>query len=266
MELEKSFPFISCKTISYGRVNVLEEAINSFLLQDYPLDKKELIVVNDYPLQTLKMDFNMMKTYNIKIFNLEETFSTIGEKENFAIEQCKGEIIAVWDDDDIALPNHLSNITKYFVEGSNLLHWQKGVFYNGNAITKLMALGNSGIVYSKEAWLAIAKSPIENAGGDMTLVVTIHNLGRDKVVLADPPDEECSWFYRWGMPEENVYHQSGAGTDTPNRPNIIQRHTIHIEELRQRGLIPTGEILLQPKWKHNYIKMLSNFITKNNEN
>jgi hypothetical protein len=250
----KELPFISCKMITYGRVNTLVEALHSFLIQDYPADKCELIIVNDYPKQKLIFDHPQ-----VTIYNLDKTFSTIGEKENYAIERCKGPLIAVWDDDDVALSNHLSNIAKFWRPDANLLHWQNGVFYNEPKITKLMSLGNSGIVYSKKAWKEIGKSPIENAGGDMTLVVAIHNLGRDKVVLADPPNEECSWFYMWGG---RGYHQSGMGTDDGTRPNIIQRHSAHIEQLRKAGKIPTGDVHLKPAWKKDYAKMLKEFISK----
>ena len=67
------FPFISCKCITYGRVNFLEESLYSFLNQDYP-GKKELIIVNDYPLQTLVFEHP-----DVKIYNLDYTFNTIGE-------------------------------------------------------------------------------------------------------------------------------------------------------------------------------------------
>lgn len=249
-----SLPFISCKCITYGRVDTLEEAIYSFLIQDYPADKCELVIVNDYPQQKLIFDHPQ-----VTIYNLDETFTTIGEKENYAIERCSGDLIAVWDDDDVALSNHLSNVAKFWKPDANLLHWQNGVFYNEPVITKLMSIGNSGIVYSKKAWEAIGKSPIENAGGDMTLVVAIHNLGRDKVILANPPNEECSWFYMWGG---RGYHQSGQGTDDGTRPNIIQRHSSYIEQLRSQGRIPTGKIQLIPRWKKNYAKMLRDFISK----
>ena len=155
------------------------------------------------------------------------------------------------------MSNHLSNIAKFWRSDANLLHWQNGVFYNEPNITELMALGNSGIVYSKKAWEEIGKSPIENAGGDMTLVVALHNLGRDKVVLADPPNEECSWFYMWGG---RGYHQSGMGTDTANRPNVIQRHSDYVENLRRKGQIPTGNVHLIPHWDKNYSQMLKDYI------
>lgn len=232
---------------------MLEEAIQSFLQQDYP-GNKELIIVNDYPLQTLVYDHP-----EIKIINLDKTFDTIGEKENFAIELCSGELIAVWDDDDVALSNHLSNIAKYWKEDTNLLHWEKGVFYNEPNITSLMSIGNSGIVYSKRAWEEVGKSPIENAGGDMTLVIALHNLGRNKVVLAVPPNEECSWFYMWGG---RGYHQSGQGTDDDTRPNIIKRHSDYVEDLRRRGRIPVGHVQLNPNWKYDYAQMLRDFNKK----
>lgn len=245
---------ISAKMITHGRVHLLEEALYSFLQQDYS-GTKELIIVNDYPLQTLIFDHP-----EVKIYNLKETFKTIGEKENFAIERCSGELIAVWDDDDIALPNHLNNINKFWHEDTNLLHWNNGVFYNHPNITSLMGLGNSGIVYSKKVWEQIGKSPIENAGGDMTLVHKIHALGREYVVIASPKDEECSWFYRWALPVP-TYHQSGMGTDTPDRLDVVQRNSLFIEEQRAKGLIPTGEIYLQPKWNMDYKKLLEDFIS-----
>ena len=248
-------PFISCKCITYGRVDTLEEAIQSFLIQEYP-GKKELIIVNDYPLQKLVYDHP-----EIKIYNLDETFPTIGDKENYAIERCSGELIAVWDDDDVALSNHLSNIAKFWKEDTNIIHWETGVFYNEPSITSIMGLGNSGIVYSKKVWEQIGRSPIQNAGGDMTLVNKIHSLGRQYVVDAKMPKSEASWFYMWGG---RGYHQSGQGTDVEGRPNIIQRHSDHIEGLRKAGKIPTGDVHLNPHWNKDYAQMLKDFLNEGN--
>lgn len=245
-----SLPFISCKCITYGRVDTLEEALYSFLIQDYPSDRCELVIVNDYPLQKLVYDHPQ-----VMIYNLDETFPLIGEKENYAIERCSGDLIAVWDDDDVAMSNHLQNIAKFWKDDTNIIHWGTGVFYNEPAITAITGIGNSGIVYSKDVWERIGRSPLENAGGDMTLVNKIHALGG--VVTATMPKEEASWFYMWGG---RGYHQSGQGTDDGSRPNIIQRHSAHIEQLRAQGKIPTGEIQLMPKWKKNYARMLNNFV------
>lgn len=247
----QQLPSISAKCITYGRVNFLKEALYSFLQQDY-LGEKELIIVNDYPLQKLVFDHP-----NVKIFNLDKTFDTIGEKENFAVQQCSGDLIAVWDDDDIAMSNHMSNIAKYWKDDTNLLHWNRGVFFNNGKITDITQLGNSGIVYSKKIWEELGGHPLENAGYDMTFVKSIHEKGG--VVHAAPPDDDVSWFYMWGG---RGYHMSGQGTDVPGRANVIKRHIFHIEKERQQGRIPTGNIQLYPEWELNYSGILRNFIKK----
>lgn len=53
---------------------------------------------------------------------------------------------------------------------------------------------------------------------------------------------------------------SGQGTDTPDRPNAIQRHSDHIENERQLGNIPTGDVQLNPHWKMDYKQMLEDFL------
>jgi glycosyltransferase involved in cell wall biosynthesis len=244
---------ISCKCVTYGRVDLLEEALYSFINQEYD-GPKELVIVNDYPKQKLYFDHP-----DVKIINLDSTFDYIGDKDNFAVSQCSHDIVAVWDDDDIALSNHLQNINKFFVEGSELLHWQRAVLFDFKKITALTSTGNSGIVFSKKIFNQLGGYPKENAGHDMTLVLKIKYRSNAKVVLASPPDNEISWFYCWGG---RSYHMSGLGADTPDRPNIIQRHAEHIESLRLQNLIPTGDIYLQPKWKQNYKELLQNFVSK----
>ncbi len=50
-----NLPAVSCFCLTYGRPRVLEEAIQSFLQQDYA-GAKEMIVLNDYADQTLAFD------------------------------------------------------------------------------------------------------------------------------------------------------------------------------------------------------------------
>jgi glycosyltransferase involved in cell wall biosynthesis len=247
--MENNYPFISAKCITYGRVDTLEESIESFLKQDY-LGKKELIIVNDYPEQTLVYDHP-----EVFIYNIPKTFDTIGAKENFAVNLCQGDIIAVWDDDDIAMPNHLYNIAKYFLSNTDLLHWEKGVLFNDKKISAITGLGNSGIVYSKNIWKKIGGHALENAGYDMTFVLKIKSQSNN-IVLASPPDCDVSWFYMWGG---RSYHMSGQGNDDETKPNILIRHSEHIENLRSQGLIPTGVITLSPKWNLDYQLLLKQY-------
>ena len=252
-------PKISWKCTTMGRVATLNETLFSYLMQN-DLSDTELVIVNDYPYQTLIFDHPRVRVFN------EPPFKTIGEKENFAVEQCKGEIIAVTDDDDVYMSTHNKNIKKFFTEDTNILHWQKGIYYNEPIIGAIAGIGNSGMVYSKKAWEAVGRHPIMNEGGDSDFSRKVQSLGN--VVNAEPIDEDISAWYRWGMngPDGNgVYHQSGLGGESPDKPNILIRHGEHIERLRRKGLIPTGIIQLRPMWQYHYEKMLVDFIKNKNE-
>jgi Glycosyl transferase family 2 len=243
---------ISCKCITYGRVEFLEEALQSFLTQDYAGDH-ELVIVNDYPLQRLSFDHP-----RVRIINLDFTFRTIGEKENFAVSACRYETIAVWDDDDIALPNHLDNINAY-LPGHDILHWQRGAAVVGSSIEGLHSLGNSGIVYTRDLWERVGGHAFENAGYDVTFVNRAHEAGA-RFSLAEPEPRHVSWFYCWG---NGSYHMSGQGTDDGSRPDVVTRHSDHIEQLRRAGHIPTGEITLTPRWRKDYVQLLTDYCAVN---
>lgn len=241
--------------MTYGRVDLLEESIYSFITQQYD-GQRELIIVNDYPEQKLYFDHP-----DVKIINLDVTFNYLGQKDNYATQICKYNTVAVWDDDDIALPNHLSNINKFF-PNYDLLHWQRGCQVDNKKIVKISSLGNSGIVYTKDIWLTSGGyNNNENAGHDMSFVVKLKRDHKCKVITASPPDDEISWFYMWG---NRCYHASGQGADEPGRDNIIIRHKRHIENLKNQNKIPLGNIELKPKWRINYSKLLANFIRENN--
>ena len=243
---------ISWKCTTMGRVSTLEETLFSFLNQD-DLSDCEMVIVNDYPEQFLIYHHPQVRIYNVP------PFKTIGDKENFAVEQCRGEIIAVTDDDDVYMPNHNRNIKKFFVPEKGILHWM-GAFYNEPDIEDIDFIGNSGMVYSKEAWNKVGKHPIMNAGGDSVFSKRIHDLMGETV--GSPPFEEISAFYRWRMITNPIYHQSGMGTDVGEFPNIIERHKEHIAKMRREGRIPTGSIDLDPHWKEDYYKMLQRFINR----
>ena len=244
-------PLISAKCITYGRVEMLEESLHSFLQQNYP-GPKEMVIVNDYPEQKLIFDHP-----EVRIYNMPQTFTTIGDKENYATELCNGEIICQWDDDDVALPNHLDNVAKLFTDDVNVLHWKTGVYYNEPNITEVGWIGNSGIVFRKSAWKAIGGHPIENAGYDMTFIETLHKHGGR--LFAEMPKEDASWFYMWGG---RGYHMSGLGHDKPGQSNVIQRHSLYVENLRKQGKIPTGDVQLRPYWKKDYPQMLKDFLAR----
>src|SRR5690606_25544357 len=107
---EAKRPPISCICPTYGRVDLLEEALYSFLRQDY-LGTKELIILNDYEQQALTFDHP-----EVKIINFPRRLHTLGEKYKAAVGLCTHDLIFVWHDDDIYLPRHLSHAVRRHYE------------------------------------------------------------------------------------------------------------------------------------------------------
>jgi hypothetical protein len=91
----------------------------------------------------------------------------------------------------------------------------------------------------------------------MTFIERLHRHGGR--LFATPPKEEASWFYMWGG---RGYHMSGQGHDKPGQPNVIQRHSAHIENLRQQGKIPTGDVPLVPRFNHDYDQMVKDYVSR----
>ena len=96
---------ITCFMLYFGRKELAEESVESFLRQTYP--HKKLIIVNDHP-DPIVFD----KEYdNIEVHNVKpDTFTNLNEKYNYALSQVKTKWFCSWDDDDIWLSWHLENL------------------------------------------------------------------------------------------------------------------------------------------------------------
>lgn len=70
---------ISVLTLTYQRHNLLEEAIESFLRQDFS-GESEMIIINDSP----KVEY-VFEHPKIRIINVKERFPSLGQKLKFKI-------------------------------------------------------------------------------------------------------------------------------------------------------------------------------------
>jgi len=108
-------PEIECLCLTYGRFQLLREAVSFFILQDYP--NKFLTIINDAPIPL--NEHNLPP--NIKVMNCSKRFKTLGDKRQFAIRNAQKEIVAHWDDDDTYLPWHLYSCMKRLDKNKNIL-------------------------------------------------------------------------------------------------------------------------------------------------
>jgi glycosyltransferase involved in cell wall biosynthesis len=229
---------VSCICPTFNRPpryqHLLEEAIASFLRQDYP--NKELIVLNDCPGQELICD-----EPGVRVVNVAERFPSLGDKHNAAVGLARGELIAPWDDDDISLPWRLSlsvarigdgdyfNPRCYWLLDNDGLHFDHPVGYAHNAS-----------LFRRAAFEGVGGYPSKSFGADAALDAAFSGLAH----VVDPlrGDKELrrsEWFYiyRWGV---SPVHMSGSGVE---------------DFYGEVGKLPVveGRFHLSPHWRRDYL-------------
>lgn len=229
---------VSCICPTYNRPPdsqwLLEEAIESFLRQDYP--DKELLVLNDCPGQKLICD-----APDVFVINVPRRFHTYGEKLNAVIALAQGSHIALWNDDDIMLPWRLSKSLErlgdagyynpqvyWFLDPAGLHHDHR------------MGVAHICSLFTRAAFDVVNGYPHLTGLDDQILD---HRLKTHPDVKQAPPSvlrvDEWFYIYRWGV---SPVHLSGAPS---------------IEEHYQRiGQIPIaqGQYVLRPHWKEDYVR------------
>lgn len=136
-------PFLSVITPTYNRSKYFDAALDCYLAQVYPLDRREWIILDDgnEPLDNILA--RAPAEARIRHIKMDERL-TIGAKRNRLNEEAKGDIIVCWDDDDYYPPERLSHIAQSFMQqpridlaGSSAMYiyfqddgsiWQTGPF------------------------------------------------------------------------------------------------------------------------------------------
>ena len=244
-----SNPKVSCYCPTYGRTSFLEEAIYSFLHQDYD-GEKELVILNDLEDQTLSFDHP-----EIKIINSKERIIPIGKKFNECISHCSGEYIFVWDDDDIFLPWKISFSIKN-INSSGIFHTNQGLFEE--EINKLILSANlfhSNLCMHKDCWKNVdGYVEADIPGADADIFNKITNLYGKISQKID--DEEIFYIYRWSTIKS--YHVSFY------EENVSLKTQELVKQKILDNLEPIGNIILKPHWKYDYLEARNIFLRNNN--
>ena len=103
---DEKLPNISIVTPTYNRRNMVKLMLLNYKIMDYPIDKREWIIIDDGTekiLDLLPPDSERWKL-NIKYYSIENKL-LIGNKRNLGIEKANNDIIVFMDDDDLYPPN-----------------------------------------------------------------------------------------------------------------------------------------------------------------
>jgi cellulose synthase/poly-beta-1,6-N-acetylglucosamine synthase-like glycosyltransferase len=225
---------ISVITLTYQRHHLLEEAMQSFLEQDYK-GEIEMVIVNDSDKVEYRYEHPQIRIYNIK-----ERFSSIGKKLEWGMKQCKGQFVYRLDDDDLMTPWALSLVNEYKNENPDydVYRCQHHYFFSNNKYEGLSDSINNGNTYTKSY---INRIDFPDKSGDEDNTITFHRGA--KIYTGDTG--RYSMIYRWGM---QTTHISGIGSvENDIVYNQVDKYA------KEEGIID-----LHPHFRNDYYTPLEN--------
>src|SRR5579864_353195 len=238
-------PAVSCICLTYARPEVLEEAIHSFLKQDYA-GPKELIVLNDYDGQLLELVHP-----EVLVVNLPRRVRTVGEKRNLAVSLAAHDLLFVWDDDDVYLPHRLTfsvaklDVQRGFWKPDKAWHWDSGTL-SGPAKNVF----HSGSCWTRRLFDEVGGYPAEGMGHDQVFERRLERRFPGVTTAYDIRREDIYYIYRWGG--TSSYHLSGSGDQQPGA-NVGHEHVAaYVQRRAEQGSIRHGRIVLHPQWQDDY--------------
>ena len=228
---------ISVLTLTYQRYDVLEEAIQSYLSQDFDGDS-EMVIINDSPDVEYVYDHP-----NVRIINSKERFTSISAKIGYGYKQCKYNYIYRLDDDDLLAPWALSLTKEYIDEkiGYDVYRSKYHYFFANHNYLYNSDNINNGNVYTKKY---LDRIEFPQYSGDEDTVITFGN--SSKIMTLDKG--YYTMIYRWN---DGTYHISAAGSfDNSFVMN-------YVDTLRKnQNNREVGTIKLTPGFKKDYYSEL----------
>ena len=202
-------------TATYGRITCLQRNIKCFLDQDYTGKHLMFIANTGKPIEKIEEIYPKDKL--ITIFNYSEyAFKSVGEKYQQAVKDIMTlypgiEVIISADDDDIFLPNHLTEGNK----GMNRAYEVGALAYKPQFS---YFRSNEGIIRNENVYepSMFIDADYLSKTGFAPVSIRYHQqwldpLVRDSKILVDP-NGVSTFIYNWGDPW-GVYKMSGRSLD-----------------------------------------------------
>jgi len=158
--------------------------------------------------------------------------------------------LCCWEDDDIYLPHAIT----YAVENA-----QDGIFHTGDGFFEHDAkhiITASNVFHAthamtRELFDAVNGYPVKDqCSVDIEIMEKLTRI-LGKSYSKKVPVNERQYIYRWGTIKS--YHGSGWG---PGINDLSEKVENVLEQQKQNGLIPSGDVVLKPKWSYEYTEFL----------
>ncbi len=149
-----SLPLVSILIPTFRRPLLLAECVESARRQDYR-GQLQVVVLNDDPTATLRAH-----DFLFTIINAPNRFATLGDKRNALMREVRGDIVQWWDDDDIALPDHVSRAVARLTAGRDPAVRLHRVFeWNGQTVRLVAPQPLCGVTMTTTAMREVGPFP-----------------------------------------------------------------------------------------------------------
>lgn len=201
-------PFITCICPTYKRPEFLANIVKCFEMQDYPSHRCELIILDDalqYPPQVGE-SWTLLNGNRAELNTLSKKFDKL---VSFV---ALGDLIAIWEDDDLYFPHHLEMLSRAFERGGQFITPHRIFSTYGQSEGNLQVEFAAGRFHA--SW-AFTPDLLRSVGGypntarldyDQQLNAALRKNGKHEFSVSEY--EFPSYVYRWG---NNIYHGSQAG-------------------------------------------------------
>jgi len=115
-------PFISVIITAHNRREFLLDAVNSALNQTLPKDEYEVIVVKNFEDKSID---KFLEEHGVK--NIVTNEGPLGAKIAKGVEESRGEVISLLEDDDLWLPQKLEKVKQVF-QDENVIYYHNDLY------------------------------------------------------------------------------------------------------------------------------------------
>ena len=234
-----NYPFISCLCPTYKRPELLKNVIACFEAQDYPKDRCELIIFDD------AQQFDEQYGQNWHLKPIATSYASLPQKFNSMIEEAKGEIITIWEDDDIFLPTNLNEVAIAHQQGGSEFYICKNVWNTYQQKQGEVQLTDASGIYHS-SW-RFSRNLIDRIGGypnteELSFDQQLGELLRSNAngVLNYGKEHSPSYVYRWG---NGYWHGSQSGDGKGYRD--LWEYVGNLPMEKQEKIIPRFDLETQ---------------------
>ena len=238
---EASLPSVVCRTATFGRGPLLNEAVESFLLQDYP-GPKRMFILNDCP----GVEYWCAHA-DVHVENSPTRFPTLGDKFNHLLASFDCDIVVNWPDDDIMLPHALSTVVAGI--GDRDVFAGRGFWYmEKGEIRKFDDIHCAGVLaFRQRLWRELGGYAAMNSGEDKEFLARL--TAHSDVEFTHLSPERAYFIYRWATGFGHLSGSDAAGSDG---------YADYGEKVMRRAV--PGRYEIRPVWHDDYPGLVKDYL------